>query len=464
MTKINHNLRIVGKFHPLIVHLPIGILLLNAFFVFLSKTKRYNYLSAAIPITLLLGALSAVAACFTGWLLSENGDYTEGVLTYHKWLGIAVATASLLLYFSKKHDNILLWLVLITGLSVTGHLGGTLTHGENYLFADEKGQNTEGGVVTKKLPENIQEAVVYSDIIEPILKEKCMSCHNSTKQKGKLRMDDKDAFLKGGENGVIAIAGQADNSEMVKRLVLDLDAKHHMPPKGKMQPTEQDILLLRWWIDKGLTFDKKVKDIEQPDAVKAIFANFTTTVAKKENPYIPTETVEAADEKLMDSVRKQGILLMRVAPQSPYLQANFVSVPKAGDREVAMLLPFAKQLVWLKLGNTKITDSAMETVAKMTHLTRLSLENTAITHKGLATLTTLSHLQYLNLVGTKVTSDGLPPLSNLSGLKQVFLYKTTIAPNDLKDFQQKMPQTVFDTGGYIVPSWESDTAVLKKSK
>lgn len=454
----------MGKFHPLIVHLPIGILLLNAVFVFLSKTKRYKALSAAIPITLLLGALSAVAACVTGWFLSESGGYTEGVLFYHKWLGIAMATASVLLYFSRIQQNIWAWLVLVVGISVTGHFGGTLTHGENYLFSDEKPKNTEGVIATKKLPENIQEALVYSDIIEPILKEKCFSCHNNTKQKGKLRMDDKEAFLKGGENGVIAIAGQADNSEMVKRLLLDMDAKHHMPPKGKTQPTEQDITLLRWWIDKGLTFDKKVKDLEQPDKVKAIFANFNTGVAKNENPFIPTQTVEAADDKLIDSVRKQGILLMPVAPKSNYLQANFVSMPNAGDKEVALLLPFAKQLVWLKLGNTKITDSAMATVTKMTNLTRLNLDNTAITNKGLAALTSLSHLQYLNVVGTKVESDGLYPLSNLSALKQVFLYKTTIASNDLKDLQQKMPQTVFDTGGYIVPSWESDTAVFKKAK
>ena len=461
----------MGKFHPLIVHLPIGILLLNAVFVLLSKTKRYHHLSATIPITLFFGALSATAACVTGWFLSESGGYTEGVLFYHKWLGISVAVASWLLLFSKKKENIGAWLVLVMGLSVTGHFGGTLTHGEGYLFSDEwmlrlisKDEANKGGTVARKLPENIQEALVYKDIIEPILKERCFSCHNNTKQKGKLRMDDQAAFLKGGENGVIAIAGQADNSEMVKRLLLDMDAKHHMPPKGKTQPTEQDVLLLKWWINTGLTFDKKLKDIEQPDAIKAVFANYSTTVAEKGNPFIPTQTIAVADEKLIDSARKKGILLMPVAPNSNYLQANFVSFPKASDKEVALLLPFAQQLVWLKLGNTKITDSAMTMVSKMTNLTRLSFENTAISNKGLAMLSSLSHLQYLNLVGTSITSDGLHPLSNLSDLKQIFLFKTAISPNDLSVLQQKMPHTSFDTGGYIVPSWESDTAVFKKTK
>ena len=454
----------MGKFHPLIVHLPIGILLLNAVFVLLSKTKRYNHLSATIPITLFFGALSATAACLTGWFLSESGGYTEGVLFYHKWLGIAVAVASWLLLFSKKQGNIMAWLLLVAGLSITGHFGGTLTHGEGYLFSDESSKNTEGVVSTRKLPDNIQEALVYKDIIEPILKEKCFSCHNNTKQKGKLRMDDQATFLKGGENGVIAIAGQADNSEMVKRLLLDMNEKHHMPPKGKTQPTEQDILLLKWWINTGLTFDKQLKDVEQSDAVKAIFANYNTSVAEKGNPFIPTQTIAPADEKLIDSAREKGILVMPVAPNSPYLQANFVSIPKASDKDLALLLPFAPQLVWLKLGNTKITDSAMTIVSKMTNLTRLNLDNTAITNKGLTALSSLSYLQYLNLVGTSITSDGLHPLSNLSQLKQVFLFKTSVSPNDLSVLQQKMPHTIFDTGGYIVPFWETDTVVFKKTK
>lgn len=275
-------------------------------------------------------------------------------------------------------------------------------------------------------------------------------------------MDDKEAFLKGGENGAIVVVGQAENSEMIKRMLLDIDDKHHMSPKGKTQPTADDITLLKWWINTGLTFDKKVKDLEQTDAVKAVFANYGTADAQKGNPYIPTASTEQADEKQMDLVRKQGILLLPVAPQSPYLQANFVSIPHAGDKEVASLLPFAKQLVWLKLGNTKITDETIATVSKFTNLTRLSLENTQISNKGLAYLTALTQLKYLNLVGTSVSSDGLAPLSNLSQLREVFLFKTTISSNNLTILKQKLPQTSFDTGGYIVPSWTSDTAVYKK--
>ena len=106
----------------------------------------------------------------------------------------------------------------------------------------------------------------------------------------------------------------------------------------------------------------------------------------------------------------------------------------------------------------------MTTVAKLTNLTRLNLENTRITNAGLVALSSLSNLQYLNLVGTNITSDGLDPLSNLGKLKEIFLFKTAISADALTVLKQKMPQTVFDTGGYVVPFWNSDTAVYKKAR
>jgi uncharacterized membrane protein len=457
----------MGKLHPLIVHLPIGILLLNALLVVLSKREKYKYVSPAIPLILLLGAISSVVACATGWFLSQNGGYTEGVLNYHKWLGIAVAVASLALYFSKKHDNQWLWALLVIGISVTGHFGGTLTHGENYLFSTEKAQNTERSF-SDKSPTDIQEARVYKEVIVPILAKKCFNCHNNTKQKGKLNMENQADFLKGGEHGVVVVAHNAANSELIKRIVLDINDEHHMSPKGKPQPTEQEVVLLRWWIDKGLNFDKKVKEIEQNDAVKAIFAQFgkgnDKDSVKTDNGFIPTEPVAKADDKLIDSVRKQGILLMPIAPNANYLQANFVSVPKAGNEDLKALLPFKEQLIWLKLSGSKINDSALTTIAQFTHLTRLSIDNTRITNTGITYLSSLSQLKYLNLVGTDITTDGLGPLSNLTNLQQIFLFKTQISPEKLNALRLKMPHTVFDTGGYIVPSWTSDTAIFKKEK
>ena len=452
----------MGKLHPLIVHLPIGILLLNALFVFLSKKARFAYLSAVIPLTLLLGSLSAVAACITGWILSQNGEYTESILSNHKWMGIAVAAASLLLYFSKKYENIFAWIALVIGIMFTGHYGGTLTHGEGYLFSSTQKANNLPKEVARKMPDNIEEALVFTDVVLPILNEKCLSCHNNQKQKGKLNMSDTATFLRGGEHGAVAVAGNADSSEMIKRMLLDIDDKHHMSPKGKTQPTNEDIILLKWWINSGMRFDKKVKELTQTGEVKAIFATFNTKTDTNEHSILPIAFVDKADERLIDSFRKKGILLIPIAPNTHYLQANFVSLPSATDADVTSILPFAPQLIWLKLGHTHITDEAMTTISKLTHLTRLSLDNTSITDKGLAQLSTLSELQYLNVVNTKITGSTLQSLSNLNHLEQVFLFNTPVSSVALKNIKQKMPRTIFNTGGYIVPKWTSDTAVFKK--
>lgn len=84
-------------------------------------------------------------------------------------------------------------------LSVTGHLGGALTHGEDFLSQPLLSMFGFAPVKEVRKPIiNINEALVYKDIIEPVLEQKCVQCHNSQKQKGSLRLDTPELLLKGG--------------------------------------------------------------------------------------------------------------------------------------------------------------------------------------------------------------------------------------------------------------------------
>ena len=131
----------IGRLHPIIVHLPIGFLLLGSLFYFLGKTKKYSGLQKALPITLFLGAISAIMAAFIGWLLAKSGGYGEEALFWHKWLGISVAIIAVFAWLlsinkvrvSSKITTAIM-AIIIALLSITGHLGGNLTHGEDYLF------------------------------------------------------------------------------------------------------------------------------------------------------------------------------------------------------------------------------------------------------------------------------------------------------------------------------------------
>ena len=137
--------QLFGRFHPLLVHLPIGIL--GFLFECLSVFPKYRDLRKAIQPALLVGAFFAIASAGSGYFLSLEGGYDDSLLKLHRNAGIATAAFASLFYFLRKNilryfpdkrkrklARILVFVCLVLMVSLTGHLGGSLTHGENYLF------------------------------------------------------------------------------------------------------------------------------------------------------------------------------------------------------------------------------------------------------------------------------------------------------------------------------------------
>ncbi|HEY8734466.1 MAG TPA: hypothetical protein VIL90_07880, partial [Puia sp.] len=60
----------IGHLHPVLVHLPIGILLTGLFLQWLSGKEKYKPVLQAVPVVLLGGAIAAVLSCITGYVLS----------------------------------------------------------------------------------------------------------------------------------------------------------------------------------------------------------------------------------------------------------------------------------------------------------------------------------------------------------------------------------------------------------
>jgi len=452
---------LIGRFHPLLVHLPIGILLLAALFQLLALKPKYASLHAATSIALFWGMISAILSCISGYLLSQSGDYEEELVDTHKWFAIATASISLIAYFFNRWKNeFAKWVILLMVplIFVTGHLGGSLTHGSDYLTKGLSGKDSLAGKEVKPIAD-VQEANVYEEIIQPIFESKCYGCHNKSKKKGKLRLDEPAFILKGGKDGVVIKPGNADESDMMKRLLLPRNDEDHMPPKEKPQLKDNEIALIHWWIATGATFDKKAKELEQPEKIKPVLLALQKEV-KKVLPDLPQIPVAQADEKAIQKLKDSGIIVFPVARNSNYLTANFVTVDSLTSNDIALLLNIKKQLVWLNLGQKKIPDSLLVPIAQLTNLTRLQLDNTPITDKGLVPLQSLVNLQYLNLVGTKVTAQGVIQLKNLPKLQAIYLYKTFISSSDFPMLKNNFPKVTLDTGGYQVPTFETDTTLV----
>ena len=123
-------------------------------------------------------------------------------------------------------------------IAYTGHLGGSITHGEDYLVEPLPNniKSALGYETYQKRPvilneENWQEAQLYASLIDPILNNNCLSCHNKKRAKGGLLLNSKNNIMKGGENGEVIVAGIPEESSLYARLLLPEHHEDHMPPQ-----------------------------------------------------------------------------------------------------------------------------------------------------------------------------------------------------------------------------------------
>ena len=466
-------LQFIGRFHPLLVHLPIGILFLAFFFEFASYFPPFKKLRQAVQPSLFLGALFSIAAVISGLLLSREGGYDDRLLLLHRNTGIATAIFSVILYFLRKSAvtyfqdkgkrkivRIFLFIPLVGLLSLTGHLGGSITHGEGYLFSFNADDDQESTPTFKIVSAGeVDSAIYYSDIIEPILRSRCYSCHSASKQKGQLRLDRPELILKGGKHGEIINLAVPDSSEILKRLMLPSEDEHHMPPNEKPQLSSVEIALIQSWLEEGASFDHRVGAFKQVSKIKGYINSILSQSARK--PLIPAKEVQPANESDIADLRAKGILVIPVGAGTNYLAVNFVNARDATDNDLSMLLPIKNQLLWLNVGRTKITDEGLKTISQLSNITQLNIERTNIRDEGLAHLTTLAQLTQLNIIGNEITDEGLNHLSKLPGLEKVYLYQTKVTAEGVRALGHNRAKVEIDTGGYVLPRLVTDTLVFK---
>jgi uncharacterized membrane protein len=273
----------LGRFHPLLVHLPIGMIFLLAALEAIALLPRFKTAAANAGFILALAAPLAVVAAVCGWCLSLAGGYDEQLLELHQWLGIATAAAAVLaaFLFSRRRFAAYRGVLFAAAalLMATGHLGGSLTHGSDYLtryappvLKKLLGLSAAKKPVIKHSESELRQLPVFVGIIEPVLENKCVVCHGPEKSKAKLRLDSFAAVQAGSENGAVLQPGKAADSPLVQRLLLPVGHDDHMPPDGKPQLTAAEIKLLKWWVDAGAPATNILNELQPPAEVIAALA------------------------------------------------------------------------------------------------------------------------------------------------------------------------------------------------
>ncbi len=280
----------IGRFHPLAVHLPIGILILVAVTESLTLFKALRArIDPAMPFVLPVLVLSAVGAFSLGLLLASGGGFAARLVFLHRSLTFAAVLGTALCYLAFRHaerTSMPIWRGIYRAtlgatlglLSIGAHFGGSITRGEGYLtkYAPAPidrwlGPKEQAPVDAGDEPPP-SEPLVYQATVAPILREHCVECHGSETTKAGLRLDSLSAIVKGGESGPALTAGQGSKSLIVTRMLLPTSDEEHMPPDGRAGPSADEIEVVRWWIDRGASEGLRVRDALVPPASLAVLA------------------------------------------------------------------------------------------------------------------------------------------------------------------------------------------------
>jgi len=199
------------------------------------------------------------------------------------------------------------------------------------------------------LPPPASRPVDFTKDIEPILSDRCYSCHGPDKQKADLRWDIKASAFKTGDHGPIIVPRNSAASRVIK-LVSGLEPDTLMPPRGERLAPAQ-IGLLRAWIDQGAiwpdtaTIARKAADKKNHWAFKTPLRPPVPVVDKKKRARNPIDNFVLAkldQEKLRPSSEADRTTLIRRVTLD---LTGFPPTPKEIDEFLADRAPHAYERV-----------------------------------------------------------------------------------------------------------------------
>lgn len=276
-TEVDPWLAVFGRFHVVLLHLPIGLLPGLALLEFGAVMLRKANPRGPVLTLAVMTALAAGAALASGLVLAGEKTDTE-LLGQHKIAAIVMTcVCAVLPVLALMHKRTAFRITLLVALGVSvwaGHLGGSLTHKKDFLFKPleraaarkDKAENGTGdagnGANAKAESKPIPGAqpvvpIQFAKDIEPIFKRVCTGCHNPEDNEGDLDLTSKNGILclDRDEDDRVLVAGKPDDSHLLTVCEYPLDDEDHMPPEDEKQLTKQELGALRRWIQEGCKFE-----------------------------------------------------------------------------------------------------------------------------------------------------------------------------------------------------------------
>lgn len=312
------------------------------------------------------------------------------------------------------------------------------------------------------------DAVTYAKNVQPILADRCYSCHGAEKQKGDLRLDSPEGIKKGGKNGSILTPGNLAKSSLYSLTLLPAGDDDRMPAKGDPL-TQAQTDALREWIVAGAIFNGV-----------AVAAPVAAPVADKESKPIaaaaslhlePTDIDQASaklskpDASEIKILKDAGAVISTISATGTALEVDLSHLEQPLNTGLLKHLEsLANNIFWLDLHGIAITDAGLSSVAKCKNLRRLNLSRTAITDAGLTSLKGNTLLNSLNLVSTAITDAGLSYLVVFKKLEKLYLMQCKVTEGGMEKLAKALPELTINHGPHFSTVTVEEPAGGKKKK
>lgn len=441
----------LGRFHIILLHFPIALVFLVPALELMGLVPRWRDFRKATPPLLVLAIISATLACVLGWLLARGEGLSGSLVNNHMWAGILTTVflviAYLLRSFADQGKNtfagaayyLALPLCLFT-LTTGSHDGASLVHGKDYLYArmPDKVKDLLGLAEEEVAPLTF-ESIVYSDVIQPIFEQNCISCHGEDKVKGKFRMDAYDLMLAGGKSlkpGIVA--GDPDASEIVHRISLPRDDDKAMPPVEKAPLNAAEMALIHWWIEGGATREQTIDALASevfPEAVEAILTDLMAGV-DDDTPLDPA-VLSSIAQKMKQEYGIDLIPTSQDLSDGAYVVARNAT-GTISTKAIRELYPISEHIVSINLWNRALEPGTSRELTAFHNLRELHLNETNVSELDLASLAGLRRLRTLNLHGTEIGDESIDTLSRLRGLRKLLLTGSNVTHEGLEQLQDNL--------------------------
>lgn len=419
----------LGHWHPVLLHFPIVLVIIA---VVLNLSGRQ------IPQLLLaFCCLAALLTAITGFLLGLGSQAKGSLLTWHQWLGAGVALGLVLWYWlvtSGYEQNITtkgLSLVLLVLIGFTGHYGGMITHGEDFLALPQTKR-------PDKIPEN---PFIYEHIVGRILDNSCVKCHNPNKSKGELLMTSLGHLLKGGESGNTLVPGHPEESELIIRLQLPVEDEDHMPPEGETPLNKGEIEILKRWIALGASDTIRLEHLENSDPLVTLIKEMM-----EPDPLEKWASLPMVADSTLHNLSSDYLTIARMAGTTNALRVAMYKPPSYDLTMLLSLESIAANIVELDLSGLPIGGAEMALVAACGNLEWLEIDRTPVTDVDIDTLKSLSKLRIVKVFSTEIGDKSIELFKNWEDLRQLYVWQTNISEEALKELGDNRSNLHIDTG------------------